>query len=72
MTTEDLAHLVSFVEQTGMHVGAIWRNELATREAGSEWEPIKFFLKGDGYSNKTNTLAKSRLRLNYPSWPRPT
>jgi hypothetical protein len=38
---------------------------------GSEWEPIKILLEGDSYSNKMNTTTKSRLRLNYPSWPRP-
>jgi hypothetical protein len=32
-----------------------------TREAGSEWEPIKILLKGDGYSNKTNTASNTHL-----------
>jgi hypothetical protein len=30
--------------------GPNWRPE-----KGSEWEPIKILLEGDGYSNKTNT-----------------
>jgi hypothetical protein len=34
-----------------------------TREGGSEWEPIKILLKGDGDSNKTNTSSNTRLRL---------
>jgi hypothetical protein len=42
-----------------------------TREGGSEWEPIKILLKGDEDSNKMNMASKSRLRLNYPSCPRP-
>jgi hypothetical protein len=32
-------------------------------ERGSEWEPIKILLKGDGDSNKTNTASNTRLRL---------
>jgi hypothetical protein len=32
-------------------------------ERGSEWEPIKILLEGDGDSNKTNTAANTRLRL---------
>jgi hypothetical protein len=34
-----------------------------TREEGSEWEPIKILLEGDGDSNKTNTTSNTRLRL---------
>jgi hypothetical protein len=30
---------------------------------GSEWEPIKIPLEGDGDSNKTNTTSNTRLRL---------
>jgi negative regulator of sigma E activity len=30
---------------------------------GSEWEPIKILLEGDGNSNKTNTASNTRLRL---------
>jgi hypothetical protein len=30
---------------------------------GSEWEPIKILLEGDGDSNKTNTTSNTRLRL---------
>jgi hypothetical protein len=35
-----------------------------TREGGSEWEPIKILLEGDGNSNKMNTASNTRLRLN--------
>jgi hypothetical protein len=31
--------------------------------AGSEWEPIKILLEGDGDSNKMNTASNTRLRL---------
>jgi hypothetical protein len=34
-----------------------------TREGGSEWEPIKILLEGDGDSNKANTTSNTRLRL---------
>jgi hypothetical protein len=34
-----------------------------TREGGSEWEPIKNLLEGDGDSNKTNTTSNTRTRL---------
>jgi hypothetical protein len=34
-----------------------------TREGGSEWEPIKILLEGDGDSNKTNTASNTCLRL---------
>jgi hypothetical protein len=34
-----------------------------TRERGSEWEPIKILLEGDGNSNKTNTASNTRLRF---------
>jgi hypothetical protein len=30
---------------------------------GSEWEPIKILLEGDGDSNKTNPASNTRLRL---------
>jgi hypothetical protein len=33
------------------------------QRGGSEWEPIKFLLEGDGYSNKTNTASNTCLRL---------
>jgi hypothetical protein len=32
-------------------------------ERGSEWEPIKILLEGDGNSNKMNTTINTRLRL---------
>jgi hypothetical protein len=42
-----------------------------TREGGGiEWEPIKILLEGDRGCDK-NTTSNTRLRLNYPSWPRP-
>jgi hypothetical protein len=34
-----------------------------TREGGSEREPIKILLEGDGNSNKMNTASNTRLRL---------
>jgi hypothetical protein len=34
-----------------------------TREGGSEWEPIKILLEGNGNSNKMNTASNTRLRL---------
>jgi hypothetical protein len=34
-----------------------------TREGGSEWEPIKILLDGDGDSNKMNTTSNTRLLL---------
>jgi hypothetical protein len=30
-------------------------------ERGSEWEPIKILLEGDGDSDKTNTASNTRL-----------
>jgi hypothetical protein len=30
---------------------------------GSEWEPIKILIEGDGNSNKMNTASNTRLRL---------
>jgi hypothetical protein len=32
-------------------------------KGGSEWEPIKILLEGDGDSNKMNTASNTRLRL---------
>jgi hypothetical protein len=32
-------------------------------ERGSEWEPIKILLEGNGNSNKTNMASNTRLRL---------
>jgi hypothetical protein len=42
-----------------IYEGPIWR----TREGGSDWEPIKILLEGDGDSNKTNMASNTRLRL---------
>jgi hypothetical protein len=36
---------------------------MANQRGGSEWEPIKILLEGDGDSNKTNTTSNTRLRL---------
>jgi hypothetical protein len=33
------------------------------RGGGSEWEPIKILLEGDGNSNKMNTASNTPLRL---------
>jgi hypothetical protein len=41
----------------------LWRTDTANRRGGSEWEPIKILLEGDGDSNKTNTAFNTRLRL---------
>jgi hypothetical protein len=35
-----------------------WRIETGDQRVGSEWEPIKILLKGDGYSKKMNTTNK--------------
>jgi hypothetical protein len=35
----------------------------AREGGGSEWEPIKILLEGDGDSNKANTTSNTRLRL---------
>jgi hypothetical protein len=34
-----------------------------SQRGGSEWEPIKILLEGDGESNKMNTASNTRLRL---------
>jgi hypothetical protein len=39
------------------------RTDTANQRGGSEWEPIKILLEGDGDSNKTNTTSNTRLRL---------
>jgi hypothetical protein len=36
---------------------------MANQRGGSEWEPIKILLEGDGNSNKTNTASNTHLRL---------
>jgi hypothetical protein len=36
---------------------------MANQRGGSEWEPIKILLEGDGNSNKVNTASNTRLRL---------
>jgi hypothetical protein len=39
------------------------RTDTANQGGGSEWEPIKILLEGDGNSNKMNTTSNTRLRL---------
>jgi hypothetical protein len=41
----------------------IWRTDTTNQRGGSEWEPIKILLEGDGNSNKANTASNTRLRL---------
>jgi hypothetical protein len=36
---------------------------MANQRGGSEWEPMKILLEGDGSSNKMNTASNTRLRL---------
>jgi hypothetical protein len=51
-------HIIGSLIVSRSHVeGPIRR----TREGGSEWEPIKILLEGDGDSNKTNTASNTRL-----------
>jgi hypothetical protein len=47
------------------------RTDTANQRGGSEWEPIKNLLEGDGGSNKMNTTSNTRLPTYYPSWPTP-
>jgi hypothetical protein len=41
----------------------IWRTDTTNQRGGSECEPIKILLEGDGGSNKMNTASNTRLRL---------
>jgi hypothetical protein len=41
----------------------ILKDRYGESEGGSEWEPIKILLEGDGNSNKMNTTSNTRLRL---------
>jgi hypothetical protein len=36
------------------------RTDTANQRGGSEWEPIKILLEGDGNSNKMNTTSNTR------------
>jgi hypothetical protein len=56
---EGLNELVAGCLNEGEVEGLIRR----TREWGSEWEPIKILLEGDGNSNKMNIASNTRLRL---------
>jgi hypothetical protein len=40
-----------------------WRTDTANQRGGSEWEPIKILLEGDGNSDKMNKASNTRLRL---------
>jgi hypothetical protein len=54
------------VELHTLAMGETWVREgpiRRTREGGSEWEPIKILLEGDGNSNKMNTASNTSLRL---------
>jgi hypothetical protein len=55
------------IEESAAHVSrsppAVEGPIRRTREGGSEWEPIKILLEGDGDSNKTNTSSNTCLRL---------
>jgi hypothetical protein len=53
-----VVHLVWLCKKVSLE-GPIRR----TREGGSEWEPIKVLLEGDGNSNQTNTASNTRLQL---------
>jgi hypothetical protein len=39
------------------------RIDTANQRGGSEWEPIKILLEGDGGSNKMNTASNTHLRI---------
>jgi hypothetical protein len=43
--------------------GKRWRTDTANQRGGSEWEPIKILLEGDGNSYKMNTASNTHLRL---------
>jgi hypothetical protein len=42
---------------------SILKDRYSELERGSEWEPIKILLEGDGGSNKMNTASNTRLPL---------
>jgi hypothetical protein len=55
-----------------MNASSIWTNAFPPKllkdrygepERGSEWEPIKILLEGDGNSNTMNTASNTCLRL---------
>jgi hypothetical protein len=55
---------VSLVQSLGHNLLSVSEGPIRrTREGGSEWEPIKILLEGDGNSNKMNTASNTRLRL---------
>jgi hypothetical protein len=48
---------------SGPHITCITEGPIRRTERGSEWEPIKILLEGDGNSNKMNTASNTRLGL---------
>jgi hypothetical protein len=44
-----------------MHGVAQLKDRYGKPEGGSEWEPIKILLEGDGNSNKMNMASNTRL-----------
>jgi hypothetical protein len=63
---KEFTMICNTVQQEG--VPAAWfkwnlKDRYGEPEGGSEWEPIKILLEGDGYSNKTNTASNTCLRL---------
>jgi hypothetical protein len=57
------ANLLAFVFGKEKVYGGVEGPIRRTREGGSEWEPVKILLEGDGDSNKTNTTSNTCLRL---------
>jgi hypothetical protein len=47
------------------------KDQYGESERGSEWEPIKILLEGDGDYNKTNTASNTRF-LSLPKLVKPT
>jgi hypothetical protein len=50
-----------------------WRIELATREEGSEWEPIKILLERDEFSKKMNLVGYAKSHAPHSTFylPKP-
>jgi hypothetical protein len=55
--------LTTFILASPVLLASLWRTDTANQRGGSEWEPIKFFLEGDGNSNKMNAASNTRLQL---------
>jgi hypothetical protein len=60
---------VSKIVRTILADGALAGSEVVKdrygepERGGSEWEPIKILLEGDGNSDKMNTASNTRLQL---------